>query len=80
MADKLMKLVEQGGGTAFPFRVELDDGSSLNCPGMSLRDYFAAQAIGGLISNFPNNQGVYKDVASHAYRVADEMLKVRDNG
>ena len=53
--------------------------------GMTLRDYFAAQAMQGLIARessgafdfavFPNDPW---RVASWAYDVADQMLKVRE--
>lgn len=49
-------------------------------PGMTLRDYFAAQALIGIISN-PGAQGtpaeLIPDVARAAYMMADAMLKAR---
>ncbi len=66
------------GGTAFPTpyaRVS---------PGMSLRDYFAAKALTGLMvrSWEDENGNVPKDVfttwATSAYKIADEMLKARE--
>ena len=58
-------------------------------PGMTLRDYFAAQALTGLMANSggplqSNNYSGWSyancdigDVAAEAYRIADAMLKVR---
>jgi hypothetical protein len=53
--------------------------------GMTLRDYFAAKAMQGLIareSTSAFNFEVYKDdpwrVALWAYDVADQMIKVRE--
>jgi hypothetical protein len=40
--------------------------------GMKLRDYFAAAAMQALIQRDESN------IASEAYRFADEMLKARD--
>lgn len=60
------------GGYAFPFTTV--DGFVWE--GMTLRDYFAAQAITGTV-NIPGG-GVYKDVAESAYRMADLMLEARE--
>lgn len=47
--------------------------------GISLRDYFAAQALVGVLSNHQNTSVVTaKVVAEAAYNVADEMLKARE--
>jgi hypothetical protein len=43
--------------------------------GMKLRDYFAGQALAGMISN----GGRPSDLAKDAYSVADKMLKEREN-
>jgi hypothetical protein len=79
------------GGPAFPF---IDSASPLEHPGMTLRDYFAAKAMQGLMA-VPDDQR-YGDRADksltvdqwqrwcvtglveHAYRVADAMLKARE--
>jgi hypothetical protein len=42
---------------------------------MSLRDFFAAKAMQGLISNGGSS---HKEVAQAAYIVADAMLKERE--
>jgi hypothetical protein len=56
--------------------------------GMTLRDYFAAQVLIGYFANNHKNEVkelglfdtvVYKEIASHAYEMADEMLKARKN-
>jgi hypothetical protein len=53
-------------------------------PGMSLRDYFAAQAMQGLLANGwcaeerdLNLQAGYLEVAMDAYMMADAMIKAR---
>lgn len=43
--------------------------------GMTLRDYFAGQAIVGLIHKPQFN---YNSTAIEAYRIADALLKARD--
>lgn len=43
---------------------------------MTIRDYFAAQALAGLIAN-PNNKGSEIEVASLSYSIADAMLRER---
>ena len=42
--------------------------------GMTLRDYFAAQAMQSML----NNSTHYESVAKYAYRMADEMMKARE--
>ena len=46
----------------------------IDTTGMTLRDYFAAKAMQGLISNGGSS---YKEVVQAAYIVADAMLKAR---
>lgn len=46
-------------------------------PGMSLRDYFAAKALQGLMAD-PGLIGNTEQVAQVAYRIADAMLKARE--
>ena len=46
--------------------------------GMTLRDYFAAKAMQGLVEN-ANWRGMPEDaLAKEAYKLADEMLKARE--
>jgi hypothetical protein len=44
------------------------------CGGMSLRDYFAAQALSGLLACNDNAHGL----ASLCYKIADAMIAQRD--
>ena len=53
------------GGPAFPVG---------NVNGMSLRDYFAAKAMQGLVAN--NNTNPF-EISKAAYVVADAMLEAR---
>ena len=59
------------GGPAFGHGTHKDGGD----PGMSLRDYFAGQALVA----FRCNEGVMiESLAENAYLVADAMLKARE--
>lgn len=65
------------GGSAFPNNF----GSPKN-QGMTLRDYFAAKAMQGMIEAFGKSEGdtniIPSGIASYAYGLADAMLKARD--
>lgn len=65
------------GGPAFPMW-DGDKGEDL--PGMSLRDYFAGQALMGILQNrFQEVAGLPKfSVAQDAYGIANAMLAARD--
>jgi len=72
------------GGPAFPLQ-SIGPDFAPGYSGMTLRDYFAAKAMQGLIareSTSAFNFEVYKDdpwrVALWAYDVADQMIKVRE--
>ena len=45
--------------------------------GMTMRDYFAAKAMQGLISE-PSIQGTMEEFANRAYAIADAMMKARE--
>lgn len=73
------------GGSAFPRRKILDDMGIVDIygdtGGMSLRDWFAGQALAGLLA-FPGtiegDETKYGNVtAKVAYEIADAMLKSR---
>lgn len=81
------------GGPAFPFaergekttiRPEdfwnsKDTGNVVVC-GMSLRDYFAAKALQGMLAD-PNSVGLKPDTLSAlSYKFADAMLAARQQG
>ena len=62
---------------AFPFYPEYYDDE---CLGMTLRDYFAAKAMQSFLEEVASgsDQHFYKDIAIGSYRVADAMLKARE--
>jgi len=76
---------KKDGGPAFPVRVitstAIGDHVS-ELPGLSLRDYFAAKALQGLLA-CPNNTRVdglstRDSVSKVAYILADCMIEARD--
>jgi len=66
------------GGPAFPtLFIEPNYGSGY--AGMTMRDYFAAAALQGLLASIqPNQLWSGDDVAVTCYRTADAMLKARE--
>jgi uncharacterized protein YpuA (DUF1002 family) len=46
--------------------------------GMTLRDYFAAQALQSILLDPRNESNSYNIDANFAYMVADEMMKARE--
>lgn len=68
-----------GGGPAFPETgIEYTDADGIyrTCRGMSLRDWFAGQALSGVIIN--TTWKTLDEAAISAYIAADEMLKKRE--
>ena len=67
---------EDNGGPAFP--AQFFDERAI---GMTLRDFFAAKAMQGIISASGDGEGYvdYKEfaVAEHSYAMADAMLEAR---
>ena len=63
------------GGPAFPFTTECDETkpNQILSTGMMLRDYFAASALTGYISNGVTST----NAVTWSYEVADKMLKQR---
>jgi hypothetical protein len=71
------------GGPAFPFAATDPSNVPMQEPGMTLRDWFAGQALAAVMgrmheniqhlgaATFPSN------VSIHAYRIADAMLEAR---
>lgn len=59
------------GGPAFPTVA----GQTVYSNGMSLRDYFAGQALAGLLAN--DSETAFGVLACSAYAAADAMLKAR---
>ena len=65
------------GGPAFPTVEQFNSDGSVAVyaePGMSLRQYFAAKALQGMLAD-TSLQADYQEFAHRAYRLADAMLK-----
>jgi hypothetical protein len=63
------------GGPAFP----LQDASTHQFHGISIRDYFAAKAMQALINGIePGKEHQTVIIPSVAYQMADAMIKARD--
>lgn len=70
------------GGPAFPcdeIRGPNGEGVCESAPGMSLRDYFAAQVMEHMISLSTDSDGGWSadNVANGCYNLADAMLRAR---
>ncbi|UVE55280.1 hypothetical protein [Burkholderia sp. EMB26] len=64
------------GGPAFP--VTFENSTRADGFGMTLRDYFAAKAMAAMLThNVDDDWPEHKNVAKHAYDMADEMLRAR---
>jgi hypothetical protein len=70
-------VIRNDGGNAFPGKGRDAFGSSMDVPGMSLRDFFAGQALMGMLAAGDIEAEVYEAAADYAYSYADAMLKER---
>jgi hypothetical protein len=61
------------GGPAFPQALQGRRGDDPEYQGMTLRDYFAGQAISGISESIK----LSRMIANEAYQIADAMLKER---
>ena len=59
---------------AFPVQSVYIEDQETNSRGMTLRDYFAARAMQALI----DNDGLFSEIPTQAYDLADAMLKARE--
>lgn len=83
--------MENDGGPAFPQNDAVVNRIN-NLDGMSLRDYFAAQIVGGMMSSYSNDDSVNSlvraamagartiqdQIAFEAYRISEALLKERE--
>lgn len=68
------------GGPAFPIFPETGGGHAAAFVGMTLRDYFAAKALQGVLSDVPATLyglDFEKNIAKLSYFIADAMLEAR---
>ena len=80
--------VVDDGGSAFPVLDNNGHALVMREPGMSLRDYFAGQALAGLFSSDVILEAAYleasdkggkagEEIAEYAYSMADAMIAAR---
>lgn len=67
--------VVNDGGPAFPQGHM--DGPHVDPSGISVRDYFAGQALAGYLSDSNLNE-MYESLAERCYKMADAMIAARD--
>lgn len=70
------------GGPAFPLTREMvySKQTVKETQGMTLRDYFAASALQGILAHPNGIAGLWGLAAEHAYKAADAMLAERKKG
>jgi hypothetical protein len=67
------------GGPAFPCEWDYIDTNRQMANGMTLRDYFAAKAMQGMVNYGPwSDNHDRMQIAGCAYKLADAMLKARE--
>ena len=74
------------GGAAFPGMTYISQDGKKNPEGMTLRDYFAAAALQGMLGGLDRNTMRFLEnteypsgkMASAAYNIADAMIKARE--
>jgi len=69
---------KKDGGSAFPLTVEQSENITHFHTDMTLRDYFAAKAMQGMIANSVNNFENVEILSEFSYKLANAMLKERD--
>ena len=74
----LDKLYEGTGGPAYPYSVKQADGCTLYHNGMTLRDWFAGQALAGLAAACPGpGCAEWSYYSEAAFKIADAMIEAR---
>lgn len=78
-----ISLLKRAEESVFPVKMDMGDGSRIEGMGMSLRDYFAAKAMQGIITTaaapiLTSLAGLDDDIAKTAYEMADAMLRARE--
>jgi hypothetical protein len=67
------------GGPAFPHKTQWDGITpAINYHGISMRDYFAASALQGMMSEYDPEDELENHIAIWSYKAADAMLRARE--
>jgi hypothetical protein len=76
-----MSDTDKTGGPAFPVQLGTQHDQYYAETGMTLRDYFAAQVMGHMISlSIDRDGGWHHDVVAYGcYQLADAMIRARSN-
>ena len=71
-------MTDKTGGPAFPLVIDFETGVEWH-KGITMRDYFAAQALMGMMASRNPNSPRFDpdDDATYVYAVADAMLRAR---
>lgn len=71
-------MVKDDGGPAFPqTRISPGAHSVAYTDGMSLRDWFAGQALAGITADVDTNRSIPDVLAKWVYEIADAMVAER---
>jgi hypothetical protein len=57
-----------------------DNGGPFGDEGMTLRDWFAGQALAALIQHYEGDDGSMDGIPTSAYEYADAMIEARKGG
>jgi len=68
---------KETGGPAFPLHQHGTQTLGMHITGMTLRDYFAAKAMQGIVSREVSDMKWINIYATNAYKMADAMLEAR---
>ena len=71
-------MTKETGGPAFPTSDWDENDKAYKMHGMTLRDYFAANAMPWVAEDMPAQENFLEIVADKSYRWADAMLKARE--
>ena len=71
-------MTDKTGGPAFPTSDWDKDDKAYKMHGMTLRDYFAAKAMSWVAEDMPAQANFFERVADQSYKLADAMLKARE--
>ena len=70
--------MSSNGGPAYPVKYQDGAGGYEQTDGISIRDYFAAAAMQGILSSPDGGPDDWERVADAAYYAADAMLAARE--